>query len=198
MVSTAIKAVEFVSDWPLSSTKPQLYLADDGYRYVVKRYTGDRTTANEAIVSALADAVGAPVPPWTLIDVDGETAFGSRYVETVVRPVCNAENIQRWHRLQHLYYLTAKFDVQRIYDSAGMMLAIDFGHFLTGPNWTRETLEACEILSVDVRDCRKLQVELSREAIAFAAAAPDESWGLTVDDRAAGAEFIWKRQDHLC
>jgi hypothetical protein len=168
--------------------KRQIVQADR--RYVLKPHVGDRTAANEAIVSTIGHAIGAPIADWSLVEWNG-AAFGSALIATRRRRSYCEENSRRLAMLRLLGYLTAWGDQQYVFDLSGHVVGIDFGHYLGGPNWGRRIFSRR-----DVSEPRPVE-SLSPMAIANAVAAPHASWGLATADRVAAAEFIWERHCEL-
>jgi hypothetical protein len=128
-----------------------------------------------------------------------------------VHNVCD-ENRPRFASLNLLYSWTVCNDMQWIYEAGAPHLvhSVDHGHFFpSGPDWTAQTLRSagnpqpvadfsmCGLVAADYAQALKLAEALAPWQIAAVVASPDESWGCTMDERIAIADFLYRRRPLL-
>lgn len=122
------------------------------------------------------------------------------------------ENKERFALLAVLYGWTLADDRQFLYGKTGSRLvhSVDHGAFLGGSDWTTDTLATSPAAEPDAWitsqadiSLKVLQAAIGRlrtvtdEDIAEVAAAPLQSWGLLLDERAALAHHLASRRDGL-
>lgn len=149
----------------------------------------------------------------SLAGISAGPAHGSRYMPNVskIKGGVGQENVpanrKRFAVLAAMYGLAqVDVDIQFFYeDGTNFVWSFDHGHFFPGgPNWTITTLEtesSAPALELGIVQAANLTLEEQRlglkslnpivvQSIAHAVNSPDESWGLTVDERIALAEHL--------
>src|SRR5438445_3489348 len=149
-----LTAVTFI-DKLSTNAQPVKVIASDGGVYLIKGRQTRRVPVNEQIVAALAEALGAPVPPVMLIDLPAELihaepgmghmepgmSHASRWIDDCtdregLRYFDVAENRPRFAALAVLYSWARASDHQWIYSKhhPNLVYSVDHGHFFpNGP-----------------------------------------------------------------
>ena len=163
---------------------PVLLACSDGNEYVVKGNKGGlgRANSNDQMVGRLATAMGAPVPPVTIVQVAPDLtqnqpdlhdlppglAHGSRYMpdsSNVKQGIAFQnvpENRPRFAALAVMYGWATASDHQFFYqDGTSFVLSFDHGHFFPGgPNWTIQNLQGAAAAAPDATIVNGCQLQL--------------------------------------
>jgi hypothetical protein len=123
------------------------------------------------------------------------------------------ENKPRFARLALLYGWIQASDHQFIYENAEPHLvhSVDHGHFFPGgPDWTPATLQGaptptadaaiigeCGLTQADLDACLPAFGTIADEVIATIVGGIPDTWGLSVTERVAVAEYLGTRRDVL-
>lgn len=228
-------------------SKSALVECTDGLQYVVKPH---RTTKpnlgrplfTEQIAALLGPAVGAPIPPASVVYIPRELidntqhlrdagavsgpAHASRYLAnagpqkiTKFAYTDHGDNRQRYAALSIFYGWFGSKDQQVLYEAhvqhpGGKTLyrvvSVDHGHFMQGPEWTRDDLLKADTAKPDSNifqqcglDYGDLELPLDRlsqitdERVAGAVASPPNEWGVEELDRIYVAHYLSARRQQL-
>lgn len=188
-----------------SASHPVRLIASDGAPYVVKGRQNGRMIANEQIIGALGQALGAPVADVRLIDLPDAfvraqpelahmppgVSHGSKWIDGCtdrqdIAHVDVAENRERFAALAVLYSWVGAGDHQFIYQKSppNLVHSVDHGNFpLTGSAAFDGRFDACSLERAElIPACDALQA-LPHGTIAEAVARPWHDWAITEDER---------------
>lgn len=209
-----------------------LVLADDDQRYWCKslnNFQGHRIPVTEQIVARLGSRIGAPACEARLVDltniagwefrpgagrvVEPDWAHGSLAVEPALETRAldhrgDDDNRRRHCGIYALCDWLAGGDLQWLYsvDEDNAYYSHDHGLFLTGPNWTAETLEAARTTSfalsqpadrLDPDELERLAgalEKLAREDIEAELSKLPSEWPVTDEELDAVADFAYSRR----
>jgi HipA-like protein len=120
------------------------------------------------------------------------------------------ENRQRYATLCVLFSWLGAGDHQFIFQKSppNLVYSVDHGHFFS-ENWTVESLarspsavmdpvfQCCALTTDELNEARVRLEGITEDDIAGTVGAPPDEWGVSLQDRIAMAEYLWKRRDEL-
>jgi hypothetical protein len=173
-----------------SHSSPVVLACSDGNEYVVKGKRADlgKANSNDQIIGRLGCAMGAPVPPVTIVNVPADIpanqeeirdfpsglGHGSQFIadaSRVKQGIANQNvpgNRSRFAALAVMYgWACVQTDHQFFYrDGTNLVMSFDHGHFFPGgPNWSIQHLKSAPEAVPDailVTGCQLMDDEISQ------------------------------------
>jgi hypothetical protein len=170
-----------------------------------------------ALVTVCAELIAANNDPSVLGHIRSGVAHGSLAIADVSERVNDfqsvAENTDRFSALNVFCGWMGAQDRQFLYKTMPPphVYSADHGHYFpNGPEWTISALagapaadlrtdmySGCGLTKVDLAESINRLRGLYKPAIASILAVPPDEWGVALADRAALANYLWRRRDEL-